>query len=253
MHKLAEKVAVITGGTTGIGLATAELFVSEGATVVVTGQDPERVEGARRRLGESALCLTADVRSVSALMATFAEIHRKLGGIDVLFANAGVSRSQPFEQVSESDFDEQMNVNARGIFFTVQGASPYLREGASVILNSSINARVGWKGMAVYSASKAAVRSFARTLGAELAPRGIRVNAVSPGPVDTPMMNKLKEGPGLDAKLLGEVVSEMQSQMPLGRVSTAAEIAGVVLFLASADSSFMLGADVVVDGGLVMV
>jgi NAD(P)-dependent dehydrogenase (short-subunit alcohol dehydrogenase family) len=251
MPKLAGKVAVITGGTSGIGLATAECFIGEGATVVITGHDPERVQGASERLGKDAICLTADVRSVPVLKATFTEIHRILGGIDVLFANAGISRSLAFEQVSETDFDEQMDVNARGMFFTVQAASPYLREGASVILNSSINARVGWKDMSVYSASKAAVRSFARTLGAELAPRGIRVNSISPGPVKTPMMTKMQEHSRLDPQALAERYAEMRAQLPIGRVSAPAEIAGVVLFLASADSAYMLGADVVVDGGLV--
>jgi NAD(P)-dependent dehydrogenase (short-subunit alcohol dehydrogenase family) len=253
MPKLADKVAVITGGTTGIGLATAERFIDEGAEVVVIGRDPERVRSASERLGKNALLLTTDVRSVSALRTTFVEIHRKLGRIDVLFANAGISRACPFEEVTETEFDEQMEVNARGIFFTVQAASPYLQEGASVILNSSINARVGWPGMSVYSASKAAVRSFARSLGAELAPRGIRVNSISPGPVDTPMMTKLRDHSGLAPDGVARLVSTMQSQLTIGRASTAAEIAGVVLFLASADSSFMLGSDVVVDGGLVMV
>ncbi|MDT5263845.1 MAG: hypothetical protein QOI90_471 [Mycobacterium sp.] len=251
--KLADKVAVITGGTSGIGLATAERFLDEGATVVVTGSDPERVQSARERLGKNALSLTADVRSVSSLKTAFAEIQGQLGGIDVLFANAGISRAVPFEQVTETDFDEQMAVNARGTFFTVQAASPYLRKGASVILCSSINAQVGWRDMAVYSASKAAVRSFARTLGAELTPRGIRVNAISPGPVDTPMMSKLQEHSSLDRTALAELVSDMQSQLTIGRVSTPAEIAGVVMFLASADSSYMLGADVVVDGGVAMI
>jgi NAD(P)-dependent dehydrogenase (short-subunit alcohol dehydrogenase family) len=252
MVKLADKVAVITGGTSGIGLATAERFIDEGATVIVTGNDPERVQAASERLGNTALCLTADVRTVGVLKSTFADIHREFGGIDVLFANAGISRARPFEQVSESDYDEQMNVNARGIFFTVQAASPYLREGASVILNSSINARVGWLEMSVYGASKAAVRSFARSLGAELAPRGIRVNAISPGPVDTPMMTKLSDQ-ALDPKALGRLYSGMRSQLTIGRASTPDEIAGVVLFLAGSDSSFMLGSDVVVDGGLVMI
>lgn len=253
MPKLADKVAVITGGTTGIGLAAAQRFIDEGAEVVVIGRDPERVRSAAERLGKNALLLTADVRSVSALRTTFVEIHRKLGRIDVLFANAGISRACPFEEVTEAEFDEQMEVNVRGIFFTVQAASPYLQEGASVILNSSINARVGWPGMSVYSASKAAVRSFARTLGAELAPRGIRVNSISPGPVDTPMMTKLRDHSGLAPDGVAKLVSTMHSQLTIGRASTAAEIAGVVLFLASADSSFMLGSDVVVDGGLVMV
>jgi len=252
MLKLADKVAVITGGTSGIGLATAERFTDEGATVVAIGHDPERVQGMRERLGKNALCLAADVRKVSDLKSTFAHINSEVGGIDVLFANAGISRALPFEQVSENDFDEQMDVNARGIFFTVQAASPYLRAGASVILNSSINARVGWKDMSVYSASKAAVRSFARTLGAELAPRGIRVNAISPGPVDTPMMTKMK-AQMRDAAALTELYSDMRSRLTIGRASTADEIAGVVTFLASADSSFMLGSDVVVDGGLVMI
>ena len=252
MLKLADKVAVITGGTTGIGLATAERFIDEGATVVVTGNDPERVQAAHERLGKGALCLAADVRKVSDLKTTFADIHREVGGLDILFANAGVSRALPFEQVTESDFDEQMDVNARGVFFTVQAASPYLQQGASVILNASINARVGWRDMSVYSASKAAVRCFARTLGAELAPRGIRVNAISPGPVNTPMLTKMKDQ-SLDPKAFAELYADMRSQLTIGRACTAAEIAGVVTFLASADSSFMLGSDVVVDGGLVMI
>lgn len=249
MAKLADKVAVITGGTTGIGLATAELFMSEGASVVVTGQDGTRLQNARARLGERALCILADVRSVATLKTRFAEIHQRLGGIDVLFANAGVVRPCPFEEVSEEDFDEQMNVNARGVFFSVQAASPFLREGASVILNSSINARVGMSRLSVYSASKAAVRSFARTLGAELAPRGIRVNAISPGQVDTPIGEKSRVAPDV----VNQRRQQIRSQVPMQRASTPEEIARVVLFLASTDSSYMLGTDVVADGGLTMV
>jgi NAD(P)-dependent dehydrogenase (short-subunit alcohol dehydrogenase family) len=248
MPRLADKVAVITGATTGIGFATAQLFVAEGATVVVTGQDPARLEAARQQLGHKALCLLADVRSAAALKSTFADINDRFGGVDVLFANAGVVYPVPFEQVTEANYDEQMNVNARGVFFTVQAASPHLKEGASVILNASINARIGMPRVAVYSASKAAVRSFARTLAADLAPRGIRVNAISPGPVDTPAKEKSQVPP----EVLNRRLEEIHSQVPMQRVSAPEEIARVVLFLASSDSSYMLGADVVVDGGLTM-
>ena len=246
MPKLADKVAVITGGTSGIGLATAELFMSEGAAVAVIGHTSDRLEGATKQLGQRALCIKADVRSVAALEASFADINRRFGGIDVLFANAGVVQAQSLEQVTEESYDEQMNVNARGLFFTVQAASPYLREGASVILNSSINARVGMRYLSVYSASKAAVRSFARTFAAELAPRGIRVNAISPGPVDTVPGGKPLPPESMERR------SQIHARVPMGRVSSPAEIARVVLFLASEDSSYLLGANVVADGGLTM-
>lgn len=250
MARMADKIAVITGGTTGIGFATARRFIDEGATVVVTGQDAERVRAAGQRLGTNARAVTTDVRSIDALRATFADIGRDLGRIDVLFANAGVSRPRPLEEVTETDFDEQMAVNLRGTFFTVQAAVPYLTTGASVVLNSSINARVGWHEMSVYAASKAAVRSLARSFATEMAPKKIRVNSISPGPVDTPMMTKLQES-SRDPEALARVVSDMKSQLTIGRVCTADEIASVVLFLASSDSSYMLGADVVVDGGIV--
>jgi NAD(P)-dependent dehydrogenase (short-subunit alcohol dehydrogenase family) len=245
MPKLAGKVAVITGGTSGIGLATAELFSSEGAAVVVTGHNADRLEQARARLGEAVVCLMSDVRSVPALRATFGEIGERFGGIDVLFANAGISRPSLFDQVTEDDYDEQMAVNARGVFFTVQAASSHLREGASVILNSSINAHIGMNKLTVYSATKAAIRSFTRTLGFELAPRGIRVNSISPGSVAT----SVRETSGLP----DEAFEGIRPAIPMGRVSTPEEIARIVLFLACSDSSYMLGADVIADGGITMV
>jgi NAD(P)-dependent dehydrogenase (short-subunit alcohol dehydrogenase family) len=246
MSKLADKVAVVTGGTSGIGLATAALFIEEGAAVAVIGHTSDRLESAAKQLGRRAVCINADVRSASGLETSFADINRRLGAIDVLFANAGVVNPQSLEQVTEESYDEQMNVNTRGLFFTVQAASPYLREGASVVLNSSINARVGMRHLSVYSASKAAVRSFARTFAAELAPRGIRVNAISPGPVDT-----IPGGKPLPPESAARR-EQIHSRVPMGRVSSPAEIARVVLFLASEDSSYLLGADVVADGGLTM-
>jgi len=244
--KLKNKVALITGGTSGIGLAAAKLFRDEGARVVVSGINPARLQEALRELGSDVLVLRADLRVRSDIEDLIKTIREKFGHLDVLFANAGIGFAAPLETVTEEQIDEQFSTNFKGIFFTVQKAASILSNGSSIVLTTSFLNAVGTPGLSVLSATKAAVRSLARSLGAELAPRGIRVNAVSPGPIATPFHGKL----GLSEKELTEAATSIQAQVPLGRFGEAAEIAKAALFLASEDSSFMTGAEVVVDGGL---
>ncbi|NVZ64050.1 SDR family oxidoreductase [Pseudomonas gingeri] len=244
--KLTDKVALITGGTSGIGLETARQFRAEGAHVIVTGIHPGRLEEARHELGPEALVISADLRKPADLARVIDTIRSHHAQIDVLFANAGAGTAAPLEAVTEEQIDEQFALNFKGLFFTVQKASPLLVTGSSVILTTSFLNRVGAPGLSILSASKAAVRSLALTLGAELAPRGIRVNAVSPGPISTPFHSKL----GLSESELSAVAASIESQVPLGRFGEAEEIARTVVFLASDDSSFMTGSEIIVDGGL---
>jgi NAD(P)-dependent dehydrogenase (short-subunit alcohol dehydrogenase family) len=244
--KLTHKVALITGGTSGIGLETARQFRDQGAQVIVTGVNPQRLEAATKELGPDALVIAADLRRPADLDHLIEVIGEKYGRIDVLFANAGGGTAAPLEAVTEEQIDEQFGLNFKGLFFTVQKASPLLIKGSSVILTTSFLNRVGAPGLSILSASKAAVRSLALTLGAELAPRGIRVNAVSPGPINTPFHGKL----GLSDADLTAVAAGIEASIPLGRFGEAREIAKTVVFLASDDSSFMTGSEVIVDGGL---
>jgi NAD(P)-dependent dehydrogenase (short-subunit alcohol dehydrogenase family) len=244
--KLNGKTALVTGGTSGIGLAAAQLFRSEGAQVVVVGNDPDRLKTAATALGESGLALQADLRRMTDIDRLMETVRERYGRLDVLFANAGLGRAAPLEGVTGAQIDEQFTVNFKGLFFTVQKAVPLMDNGASIVLTTSFLDAVGTPGLSILSATKAAVRSLAQTLGAELAPRGIRVNAVSPGPINTPFHGKL----GLSDKDLAEAATSLKAQVPLQRFGEAGEIAKAVLFLASEDSSFMTGAEVVVDGGL---
>ena len=244
--RLSGKSALITGGTTGIGLATAKRFQQEGARVAVTGQNPERLAAAAQELGPDVLTIRADARSVSDTAAVMAQVKEQFGGLDVLFVNAGVAIPAPLDAVDEAHLDDQMAVNFKGTFFTVQKAVPLMESGGSIILNTSWLDEVGTAGLSVLSASKAAVRSLARSLGAELASKGIRVNAVSPGPISTPIYGKM----GMPPEQLQQMAGQIQGKVPLGRFGTAEEIVGAVLFLASDESSFMLGSEIVVDGGL---
>jgi NAD(P)-dependent dehydrogenase (short-subunit alcohol dehydrogenase family) len=244
--KLDSKVALITGGTSGIGLETAKLFRDEGAHVIVTGTNAARLQEASRELGTDVLVLRADLRVPGELDKVVQTIRDKLTHLDILFANAGVGLAAPLEAVTEAQIDEQLSINFKGIFFAVQKAVPILGKGASIVLTTSFLNAVGAPGLSILSATKAAVRSLARSLGAELAPRGIRVNAVSPGPISTPFHGKL----GLSEKELKDAAAGIEAQVPLHRFGEAAEIAKAALFLASADSSFMTGAELVVDGGL---
>lgn len=247
--KLDGKVALITGGTSGIGRAAAELFRDEGARVVAVGLDQDRLEQTRRELGPEVTALRADLRDVGEIDRLIRTVRESLGTLDVLFANAGKGTAAPLEAVTEEQVDEQFSVNFKGVFFTVQKAAPILARGSSVVLTTSFLDAVGTPGLSVLSATKAAVRSLARSLAAELAPRGVRVNAVSPGPTSTPFLGKL----GLSEADLDSAAAAVEARVPLQRFGEAEEIAKAALFLASADASFVTGAELVVDGGLTQI
>ncbi len=246
MSKIQDKVAVITGGNSGIGLATAKAFVREGAKVALLGRDAETLDAAVSELGDAAIGVQGDVTNLGDLDRLFAAVKETYGKIDVLFVNAGVAQVRPLDQVDEAHFDLIFGVNVKGAYFTVQKALPLLADGASVVLNTSIANATGNANFSVYSASKAAVRSLARTLSADLVDRGIRVNAISPGPIETPIYGRL----GLPNEAIDEMADHFASQVPLKRFGSPDEIASGVLFLASSDSSFVLGHELVVDGGM---
>jgi NAD(P)-dependent dehydrogenase (short-subunit alcohol dehydrogenase family) len=246
MGKLEGKVALITGGNSGIGLATAKEFKEQGAQVVITGRDQQTLDAARRELGDGVLSVRSDTSSLRDIDKLFAVLKEKFGKIDVLFINAGVGKFVPLDSVTEELFDSIMDINFKGAYFTIQKALPLLNDNASIVLNASINAYIGMPNSSVYAASKAALITLARTLSAELVGRGIRVNVVSPGPVTTPIFGKL----GLPADALEETLKSVQAQVPLKRFGRPEEIAKTVLFLASDDASFLLGTEIVADGGL---
>jgi len=246
MKKLDGKVAVVTGGNSGIGLATAREFQQQGAKVVITGRDQQTLDDAKQELGHDVLAVRSDTSRLADIDKLFAVVKEKLGKIDVLNINAGVGKFLPFESVKEEFFDSIMDINFKGAYFTIQKALPLLNDNASIVLNASINAYIGMPNTSVYAASKAALITLARTLSAELVDRGIRVNVVSPGPVATPIFGKL----GIAADALDEVVKNVQTQVPMKRFGRPEEIAKAVLFLASDDSSFLLGTEIVADGGM---
>jgi NAD(P)-dependent dehydrogenase (short-subunit alcohol dehydrogenase family) len=246
MGKLEGKVAVITGGNSGIGLATAKEFKEQGARVVITGRDQQTLDEAKREIGGDVLVIRSDASSLTEIDKLFAAVKEKLGRIDVLFINAGIGKFAPVEAVTEELFDLVMDVNFKGAYFTIQKALPLLNDNASIILNSSINAHIGMPNSSVYAASKAALLTLARTLSAELVGRGIRVNAISPGPIATPILNRL----GLPAEALEDTEKSLREQIPMKRFGRPEEIAKTALFLASSDSSFLLGTEIVADGGM---
>ncbi len=249
MSRLTGKTALITGGTTGIGLATAKLFLQEGARVAITGQDAGRVTEAASALGAGAIAIRADVASASDMASVAQRLKEEFGGLDIVFANAGVAKPAPFSDVDDANIDSQFDVNVKGVIYTVQKMLPLLRNPASVILTSSTLTEQGPAGLSVYSASKAAVRSLARTLSAELLGRGIRVNVVSPGPIETPIYGKL----GLPPEAVGQMADRILGKVPLGRFGQPDEIAKAVLFLASDESSYMLGENLLIDGGMALI
>jgi NAD(P)-dependent dehydrogenase (short-subunit alcohol dehydrogenase family) len=243
--RLQHKTALITGATTGIGFATAQLFIANGATVAITGQNSERLGLAAQLLGSNAIPIALDVTSLVSLTAAAAELKQKLGAIDILFANAGVAFATPLDNTDEARYDSLFDANVKGVFFTVQKFAPLMKNGGSIILNTSWLNETGTAGLSALSASKAAVRSFARTFSAELQPRKIRVNAVSPGAINTPIHSKT----GMTPEQLAQFAAGLQNKIPLGRFGEASDIAAAALFLASDESSYMLGAEIVVDGG----
>jgi NAD(P)-dependent dehydrogenase (short-subunit alcohol dehydrogenase family) len=246
MGKLDGKIALITGGTTGIGLATAKLFQQEGAQVIVTGRNAEALAAAQNELGRGVLALASDTGKLKEIASLMQVVREKFGRIDILFANAGIAKFQPFGEIDEAAFDEHFDINVKGLFFTVQSALPLIPRGGSVLLTASVVSKKGFSGSSVYGATKAAVRSFGRTLATELAPRGIRVNTLSPGPVTTPLFAKMG--------LPGDAIEDMQKRMSQGtalkRMGTSEEIAQAALFLSSDDASLIVGAELFVDGGL---
>ena len=241
--KLEGKVAIVTGGNSGIGLATAKEFRREGARVVITGRDERTLAAAAREIDGDVLALRSDASSLADIDELFAAVKERFGRVDVLFVNAGVAPFASLEETDEELFDNVMNINFKGAYFTVKKALPLLSNGASVILNASVVAHVGFPNSSVYSASKAALLSLVRTLSADLAGRGIRVNAVSPGPVETPIFGRM----GLPE----EAKQGFGEQVPLKRLGRPEEIAKAVLFLASPDSSFLVGTEIVADGGII--
>jgi NAD(P)-dependent dehydrogenase (short-subunit alcohol dehydrogenase family) len=249
MKKLEGKVALITGGNSGIGLATAKEFVLQGATVIITGRRQDAIDDALKEIGAGAIGIQGDVGNLADLDRLYAQISKQFGRLDVLFANAAVIALAPFEAVTEEHFDREFNVNVKGLFFTVQKALPLLRDGSSIILTSSIAHFKALDGHNVYAATKASVRSFARSWTSDLKARKIRVNCLSPGPVDTPIIAKM----GITKEQFSEFDKAIASLIPLGRLGQASEIARAALFLASDDSSFVTGIDLCVDGGMAQI
>jgi NAD(P)-dependent dehydrogenase (short-subunit alcohol dehydrogenase family) len=245
MGKLSGKRALITGGTTGIGFATAKLFLEEGAQVAIVGQNQERLQAALGQLGDRVVGIQADVSRVDDIQTMIERVRQDFGGLDILVANAGITQPLPVNAVDEAHIDQQFDINFKGVFFTVQKALPILQNPSSVVLVTSCLDQMGMPGMSVYAASKAAVRSLARSFSAELVAQGIRVNAVSPGPIETPIYSKL----GMPDEALQAMANQLIQQIPMGRFGQADEVAKSILFLASDDSSFMLGEEIVLDGG----
>jgi NAD(P)-dependent dehydrogenase (short-subunit alcohol dehydrogenase family) len=246
MGKLDGKVALVTGGTSGIGFATAKLFVAEGAYVYVTGRRQEKVDEAVKKIGEGVAGVQGDVASMADLDGLFKLIGDERGKLDIVFANAGAAEYAPFGQVEEAQFDRLFDGNVKGMFFSVQKALPLMPDGGAVVLNASVVGSKGFPANTVYAATKAAIRSFARTWTTDLRARKIRVNAVSPGPVDTEgLRNLVGTTPAAKQRIDG-----LAQTVPLGRLGHVEEIAKAVLFLASDDSSFVTGAELFVDGGM---
>ena len=245
MKTLEGKVAVVTGGNSGIGLATAKRLKEEGARVAISGRSQKTLDEAVKTIGNGTVAVQADVARLTDLDKLYAEVSRKLGKIDVLFVNAGVAIFAPLSETSESVFDEQFDINVKGAYFTIQKALPLLNDGASIILNTSVVDSKGGIGTSAYAATKAALRSIARTAAAELVGRGIRVNAVAPGPIVTPILGRS----GLPKEALDAFAKEIIEKVPMKRFGQPEEVAGVVAFLASQDASYITGVEINVDGG----
>jgi NAD(P)-dependent dehydrogenase (short-subunit alcohol dehydrogenase family) len=246
MKKLEGKVVLITGGTNGIGLASARLFKANGARLAVTGRDPESLAAAQEELGSDALVVASQAGDLAEVDALLAQVKERFGRLDVLFLNAGLSSPAPFEQVTEDQFDAIVGLNFKAAFFTIQKALPLFGDSASVIVTTSITNQTGTPNFSVYGASKAALRSLVQSLGLALIGRGIRVNAISPGPIDTNAFQRLK----LPRERVEAIHADIRAKSPIKRFGSADEVAKVALFLASDDAAYIVGEEIVVDGGL---
>lgn len=241
------KVVLVTGGSSGLGLAAARAFADEGADVIIVGRDQAGIDRAVSGIGAKATGYRADVSRVPEIAALMQQVRARHGRLDVLFANAGIARLAPIGEVTEALWDEVMQINLKGVYFTVQQALPLMGKGASIVLNASVAADIGAANASVYAASKAGARSLGRSFGAELVGRGIRVNVVSPGPIDTPIFDKF----GIAAETVNDVKKSWADAIPMKRMGSAEEVARAVLFLASSEASYITGVELLVDGGRV--
>lgn len=246
MKRFEGKVAVVTGGNSGIGLATAKRLHDEGARVAISGRSQKTLDEAVEILGKDVLAVQADVAKPADLDKLYGAVAEKFGKIDVLFVNAGVAKFAPLTAVDEAHFDEMFDINTRGAYFTIQKAVPHLNTGASIILNTSVADGKGILNGTVYAATKAALRSFARSVAAELVELGIRVNTVAPGPIETPIFGRT----GLPKEAIEEFAKDVLSKVPMKRFGKPEEVAGAVAFLASSDASYITGVEINVDGGM---
>lgn len=243
--KLQNKIAVITGGNSGIGFATAQEFKAQGARVIIIGRNADAVAAAAKEIGGNTLGVTADVSRVADIDRAMSAIREAAGHIDILFANAGIAKFAPISESTEALYDEMVNANLKGVFFTVQRALPLLADGASVILTSSTVASFGMAGASIYASTKAALNSLAKSFAVELAPRKIRVNVVSPGPISTPIFDKM----GMSAEVRDQTAAAILSGVPLGRFGQPWEVARAVAYLASDDSAYVTATELLIDGG----
>jgi NAD(P)-dependent dehydrogenase (short-subunit alcohol dehydrogenase family) len=246
MSRFTGKIAVITGGNSGIGLATARRLVAEGAQVVLSGRNAATLDAAVASLGSAASGVVGDVSRAADRAALVDAVRARHGRIDVLFVNAGIAEFVPVEQVDEAHYDRVFDIDTKGAFFTIQAALPLLSPGAAIVLNTSVVTHIGLPGASVYSAAKAALRSFARTLSAELTPRGIRVNAVAPGPIETPIFGRM----GVPVEQVEGMKSGLAASVPIKRLGTPDEIAAAVAFLAAPESAYVVGVELDVAGGM---
>jgi NAD(P)-dependent dehydrogenase (short-subunit alcohol dehydrogenase family) len=246
MNRFKDKTVLVTGGASGIGLAAAKAYAAEGASVVITGRDEAALEKARQQIAGNTLAVRSDAASLQDAKALAHFLSGQNVRLDAVFINAGIAKFAPFADVQETLWDEIFDINTKGAYFQIQALLPLLQHGAAILINGSINAHIGMPGSSVYAASKAALISLAKTLSAELLAQGVRVNVVSPGPIATPIYGKL----GLDAAALDATAKHIQTQVPLGRFGTPEELAATVLHMTAPESAFIVGTEVIVDGGM---